>query len=331
MLDIIKLGDQIFRFESGQPGPNVAIIGGVHGNEITGIKVVRSLEMALRDMNLKLRSGTITLALGNLLAIERGQRGSEQGEDLNRCFTDDVLIGGLGNGYKYRRARELAGALRYIDIGIDLHATNKPSEPFIICQRHPTDSDRRILSHFNAQKILTDPFLKFAGQRVALDEYLAGPFGVGLCYETGCANDTSRKQVVESEIINLLVSEGVLRGTANVTLSMPSSHHETYELTEAIICPEHQRGSKNSCWKKYKTRHSHNWAVFGEWYDGHQPFRWAPGFGGYSFQAFQAEQCIAYLNEEPLVPSYTGVIVFPKPSDLIETDKPVGYLARLVK
>lgn len=326
--------DEVYRFDSGKPGAIVAIVGGTHGNEETGVNVIRTLLLQLLTGIRLLEQGVLYLVIGNPEAKKRGTRGSYPGADLNRCFTKSILEDGDGNEYEHWRARELAGLLKDVEIGIDIHATSKPSVPFVFSQPLPTEAARRIYQWFTgATKVVLDPNFIFAGQSVALDEYFARRGGIGLCYETGFAEDTNRMVEVVQEMCNALAYLKLFKLAApeHMSLYYPFRFvkHGVYQLENAIIHPEHIRGTKNAGWKLYKRIHGcKSWRTFVRWYDAHQAFRWAEGTGEYGFQPFAAETTIAWLNEEPFTPSYDGVVIFPKARELMAAGKPVGYLAK---
>ncbi|CAE7652527.1 astE [Symbiodinium sp. CCMP2592] len=113
----------------GEGRPRVVVLGGVHGNELSGVEVVQRLvsEMCNKPEQVQ---GEITLAIGNPPAVSRGVRFVHQ--DLNRCFQE---VGGdpampLGMEHEQSRAKVLMPLLRGLDVLLDLHATNKPSKPF---------------------------------------------------------------------------------------------------------------------------------------------------------------------------------------------------------
>lgn len=68
------------------PLSRVAICGGTHGNELTGVYLVR--EMQKKEVG---PAGlvSITTVLSNPPAVEACKRYTET--DLNRCFTDTLL------------------------------------------------------------------------------------------------------------------------------------------------------------------------------------------------------------------------------------------------
>ena len=130
-----ELPESVWQWAGPSPGPHVVIFGGVHGNEVTGSMLVEELRRDMEAGRVALAAGTLTLALGNPRAIASSTRGSEPHADLNRSFTPVVLSAPdrADAHYEHRRARELAPLLAAADILVDLHATNKPSQPFLVC------------------------------------------------------------------------------------------------------------------------------------------------------------------------------------------------------
>lgn len=102
----------------------VAIVGGTHGNELTGVYLVKKFQQ-FPDL-LHRRSLDCTALLANPRAIAANRRYLDR--DLNRCFANDDLANSALTGYENQRAREIAAQLGpkdqpNIDLIIDLHST----------------------------------------------------------------------------------------------------------------------------------------------------------------------------------------------------------------
>ncbi len=295
-MNIIEIIDSVWRISSNAKGPTVAIVGGTHGNERTGIELVKRLLADCLSGRFILTRGELLLALGNPRAIEKHQRGSEAGADLNRCFTANSL-GSKGARYEEQRARELAEIFARVHLGIDIHATNTPSEPFLVSQRFPDSQIEQLCRCFKAGIVLTDPDWVFAGEPTTLDELFAKQGGVGLCYETGHASDTSRIDEVEQEIRQMLVMAGLLKNEAQIHVAQ--TRQSIYQLSQAITLTG----------------------------DG---FIYAEGVGARNFQVVKSGELIGHHGTRALVAQHAGFIVFPKLPSLWQTGKPVGYLARRI-
>lgn len=102
----------------------VAIVGGTHGNELTGVYLVKKFQQ-FPDL-IKRFSLDCTTLLANPKAIAANCRYVDR--DLNRCFATDDLANDQLTGYENQRAREIAAQLGpkdhpNIDLIIDLHST----------------------------------------------------------------------------------------------------------------------------------------------------------------------------------------------------------------
>lgn len=100
---------------------HVAIVGGTHGNELTGVYLVKKFE-AYPNIIQRSNFETSTL-LANPKAIEVGRRYVET--DLNRCFNPQDLQNNNLFKYEQLRAKEIAQQIRdkEIDFIIDLHSS----------------------------------------------------------------------------------------------------------------------------------------------------------------------------------------------------------------
>ena len=213
----------------------VGIVGGIHGNEILGINLVKSLasQFDVGDLRVGRLDSEVVLIEGNLEAIEKGARGTSEYADLNRCFkagildedldNDDANVGGME--YERQRAKELAPILGHLDVMVDIHATNKPSEPFVrvggYCSSRHVDLSSWFVNLANISdgsnatkkarrkklKLLLDPFCVLADEPSTTDEFVNLVGGTGICIETGHSQDLSLYQATYQSIIQLLSAE----------------------------------------------------------------------------------------------------------------------------
>ncbi|TNN62285.1 N-acyl-aromatic-L-amino acid amidohydrolase (carboxylate-forming) B [Liparis tanakae] len=108
------------------PLSRLAICGGTHGNEMSGVYMVRELQKLKLDRK---GSVSITTVLTNPRAVDACRRYMET--DLNRCFTDDLLSAPITDStpYELRRACELntqlgpKGSREAVDLLCDIHNT----------------------------------------------------------------------------------------------------------------------------------------------------------------------------------------------------------------
>src|SRR5690606_37520289 len=116
-----------YLLESGRPGPSVLILGSVHGHEPCGASAIARMLQEFSRGELKLESGSLTLAIGNPEALARGVRGVDH--NLNRLFHEDVAC--EPNSIEHRRVQELLPLFDGKSHVLDLHATSAPTEPFL--------------------------------------------------------------------------------------------------------------------------------------------------------------------------------------------------------
>ncbi len=121
----LPLPPLVWRFVgSNQDGPSVCILGGTHGDEMTGIEVVRRFLRLLGAVDHPAgvfeRSdvcGNLFVGFGNPEAILRRARGASQGRDLNRCFLPEEVNeqASASDSLDQKRAKELAPLFAQLD------------------------------------------------------------------------------------------------------------------------------------------------------------------------------------------------------------------------
>ncbi len=102
----------------------VAVVGGTHGNELTGVYLVKKFQQ-FPDL-LKRSSIEVVTLLANPQAVESNQRYIDR--DLNRCFAKEDLANLELRDYEDTLAKEISAQLvpkdrPHTDIIIDLHST----------------------------------------------------------------------------------------------------------------------------------------------------------------------------------------------------------------
>jgi succinylglutamate desuccinylase len=102
---------------------SVAIIGGTHGNELTGVRLVEHYQS--HPTEVKRSSFSTQLILANPMAIQKGTRYVEK--DLNRCFASASLNQANPNILEVCRAQEInqilgpKGSANCCDFIVDIH------------------------------------------------------------------------------------------------------------------------------------------------------------------------------------------------------------------
>jgi len=109
---------------SKKDGPVLLLIGGVHGDEINGVAIVRDI---IRKKINKPQIGTvICIPVFNVLGYLNQQREFPDGRDLNRVFPGSAS-GSLASQFAYKFTKEIAPLVDYI---IDFHTGGASRENF---------------------------------------------------------------------------------------------------------------------------------------------------------------------------------------------------------
>jgi predicted deacylase len=180
------------------------ILGGVHGNERTGIRAVRWLRARFGRGGERIARGTLTVAFGNPRAIRLDMRGSAPHRDLNRSFLPEKLA--APSIYEEERAAVLAPIIAGADVLVDLHAVNTPSEPFVIA----TDHDGRraeLATAFPCRKYVVAPDAIIPG---TTDGWIGRNGGYGIGYESGHMADLTRMDEVKTGVDRIMRQLGLL-------------------------------------------------------------------------------------------------------------------------
>jgi aspartoacylase len=122
-----------------EPIKRVAIIGGTHGNELTGAYLIKKFEQ-FPALVRRSTFETITL-FGNPRAFEMGRRYLDK--DLNRCFLTKDLLNPTLSSYEDQRAKTIHHLLGpkghpAVDLILDLHSTTaNMGITLILSSHHP--------------------------------------------------------------------------------------------------------------------------------------------------------------------------------------------------
>jgi len=128
-------------FEGEEKGPLVVLLGGMHGNEVAGVKAIQEVFRVLDEGHIHIK-GKIVGLIGNLRALEEHKRFIDY--DLNRVWNDGYasLIKNDPEAFVY--AEDLEGAQLYeliqkfstgdytSKVLVDLHTTSAENGNFIV-------------------------------------------------------------------------------------------------------------------------------------------------------------------------------------------------------
>eukprot|EP00127_Corallochytrium_limacisporum_P002637 Clim_evm73s134 gene=Clim_evmTU73s134 len=303
--------EDVWMLAAPEDGPSVTILGGVHGNEKAGVEVVKRIAGILRTTPTNIAFGTLTLGIGNPQAVREGKRWSEGGVDLNRSFgvPKNLSESEREDGpYELRRARQLRPLLSSTDILVDIHATNKPSVAFARVGGKYRHAHEELISMLDTDVVLCDPEHTLGqGMPVASDEYVNISGGVGVCLETGQADETEAVENIFRCIMSIIHLKLELTNydVDSLKLDPAPPLGPFYEMKEVFIMPE-------------------------------AGFEWAEGMGTHNFQELKKGQKIGLVpgsgkDRKVVKAKQDCVLVFPKIPELLYVGSPVYWLAEEIK
>ncbi len=121
-----------FFFDSGVPGPRVAINALTHGNEFCGMVAV----CALLDAGVRPECGSLSLSFANVAAYESFDISApfdsrQLVHNLNRIWSDAELASDVKSP-ELDRAREMRSLFDNAHALLDIHSTTQPVPPFFV-------------------------------------------------------------------------------------------------------------------------------------------------------------------------------------------------------
>ena len=119
----------VFVLRAEEDGPVLLLTGGLHGDEINGIEIVR--RMLFRDILVPERGTVIAMPLVNAYGFIQSSRGVPDGKDINRSFPG-IKEGSLARLLAHTLLNEI---IPQIDYGIDFHTggASRANYPQIRC------------------------------------------------------------------------------------------------------------------------------------------------------------------------------------------------------
>ncbi len=268
------------------PGPCLIFIGGIHGNEPSGVFALHRVLQELQERNTPIRGSMIALA-GNLWALERAQRFHKK--DLNRLWNTENM-GRLKNGTfvpaneDEKQQEDLYHIIQHVLATkegpfyfFDLHTTSSSTIPFL------TVNNGLLNKKFTQQY----PLPRILG----IDEYLDGPLlsyinklgHVSLGFESGQHDDeVSVDNHIAFTYLSLVFSGAV---------DKKSIHYNHYFQTLSNL-----PGSSYETYFRYAIKEN-------------EKFVMEPGFT--NFQRIYQGELLAKSNNQPVLSSHDSVIFMP--------------------
>ena len=132
---------RIHVFRSPNPGPSMLVLGGVHGDEINGVEIVRrTIDMGLYD---QLKAGSvIAIPLLNVYGFINFSRDASEGKDVNRSFPGNQT-GSLASRVAGTLTKKI---LPLIDFGVDFHTGGGSRYNYPQIRYSPGDKQAELLA-----------------------------------------------------------------------------------------------------------------------------------------------------------------------------------------
>ena len=285
-----EVGRMIGHVRGEQPGPTMIFLGGMHGNEPSGVFALQKVLYELNEKSTPVK-GNIYALCGNLSALAKGER--FHSKDLNRMWTNkniDLLVSGelqvdCDDTEELVELYNIIQGILSKEPGpfyfMDLHTTSSETIPFVLV------NDSLVNRKFTEQYPL--PMI------LGIEEYLEGPLlsyinelgYVAFGYEAGQHDDLAS---IENHIAFIYL-------TLKFAESINEDDFNYYHYYEQL--------AKTSIDSKYVYEISYGFRVK----EG-ESFKMKPGF--VNFQHVKKGQEMAVKNDIPVIASYTGRIFMPR-------------------
>ncbi len=206
-----------------EPGPTVLITGGIHGDEINGVEIVRQL--IARKINKPAKGTTICIPILNIFGFLNAERAFPDGRDLNRVFPG-TKTGSLASRVAYHFSKKI---LPHADYCLDFHTGG--AQRFNAAQIRIAPDNEELLE---LATVFNSPFTVFSKNLSKSYRNTCEEMGIPILLFEGGKSLESNKHIVKEGV------DGVIRVLNH--LNVLSSKHEVPQVktTPVII--------KNSRW-----------------------------------------------------------------------------------
>ncbi|MBI4812096.1 succinylglutamate desuccinylase/aspartoacylase family protein [Candidatus Falkowbacteria bacterium] len=225
-MSTISLPRFICHLHGVKPGPRVVVFGGTHGDETTGVEVIKTILQSLGfdfevpngSHRLPFVNGDLFLGIGNPEAVAKNTRSVSGVRDLNRCFHEQFFEDPKEMKLAdQKRAAELTDLLADADYFFDLHSVSAPNSiPFIGLTTF-SEKHARVCKLFPVSYVVNVNFI--LAQDVGINEknleqapttcsWVNRHGGVGLAFEMGFQKDFTSTPRALQIILNVLKEIG---------------------------------------------------------------------------------------------------------------------------
>ncbi len=207
---------KIYSYFAEEPGPDLVILGAIHGNETCGV-------FALRRLIESLESGAVTLSRGKLhlvpvcnpLAFEKGVRFIER--NLNRHLVPQAAP----DCYEARLGNILVPLLQAADVVLDLHSSPRGVEPYVFVGP-PREAEFAYAASLGLRTLMNGWEDAYAGTKgaagpgstegIGTEQVLRQKGGLAALVECGTHDDPEAQNVAWRAICGALTHFDMARG-----------------------------------------------------------------------------------------------------------------------
>ncbi len=149
-------------FRAPEDGPVLLLTGGLHGDEVNGIEIIR--KMIFKDLLMPEKGSVIAIPLVNVYGFIQNVRGLPDGKDINRSFPG-IKGGSLARLLAYTLMNKI---IPQIDCGIDFHTGSaaRANFPQIRCTLD-IDKNRELAEAFAPPIIINSSFIDKSFRKAA--------------------------------------------------------------------------------------------------------------------------------------------------------------------
>ena len=148
-----QIDTPIYVYRSKEDGPTLALMAGMHGDEINGMEIVRRI--LDRDLHRVKRGTVVCMPITNVYGFLNFSRDVPDGKDVNRSFPGSKS-GSLASRVAYNLTHQI---IPFIDFGVDFHTggamrTNYPQVRAML----NNEKNQELAHAFSAPFTIDSPF-----------------------------------------------------------------------------------------------------------------------------------------------------------------------------
>ncbi|GEQ84730.1 succinylglutamate desuccinylase [Patiriisocius marinistellae] len=176
------------------PGPTILLTGGIHGDEINGVEIVR--QIIAKKINKPAKGTIICIPILNIFGFLNAERAFPDGRDLNRVFPG-TKTGSLASRVAYHFSKEI---LPLADYCMDFHTGG--SQRFNAAQIRVSPNNKRLVE---LAEVFNAPFTVFSSNMGKTYRSTCEQMNIPCLLFEGGKSLESNKNIVKEGV------EGILR------------------------------------------------------------------------------------------------------------------------